>query len=615
MARPISQVRLFSLGQNLSNKTPLGSLRIMGEIHHRDIVFLLGAGASVEAKVPNTYSFVSQFVDSVKDNEEKEVITLIINELTKWEQIHSGKEEVDIELLLEVLMKLEDKENEALLQFYNPRLDLSFDFSKLIKDLKDFIKCKAIVPEEELGYLQPLIEFIEEVPNLPLDIISLNYDICIEQFCNIHKLNWKDGFNVHWDANTFQDINSDVRLYKLHGSVMWYKSDRGDYIKVPIMTESSEIQLITGEKAKNVMLYPMRKWDYIEPIFELLLRAKSLLESEWCKYLICVGYSFRDDHIRDILWDVARKNKELHLVIIDPRAYSIYNERLKYYNDIMKSRSSLCGKVICLPYMFGGILRHHLKNHYLPHLRLALRSVNDLRKKEILGYEIDPREAIRELAYAEYIEKFEEINPKLKYNLENDWELILGSSLRMALHLYANNEKEASSKYMKDFIDTLRTVLVDRMDVRIIGLGFDRDEKGKELSNAQKNTLDFMFNYIKQGNASHANSARDFSKLFSELNHSSEIIKGMSVVPGNIETISSRIKSLAEYFSSLDHQSLTLDKYLELRRGQVEIKELENSLEQFNKTTTTLNTIDTLRSKIMSYEKGLLENMIELVKY
>jgi hypothetical protein len=336
----------------------------MVEIDNRDIIFLLGAGASVEAEVPNTYSFVSQFVNSVTDDGKKKAITSIIDELKKWERNHSGRDEIDIELLLETLMKLEDKDNETILQFYspNPLFDLNFDFSKLILDLKDFIKYKSIVPEEKLDYLQPLIEFIEEVPNSPLDIISLNYDICIEQFCNIHKLTWKDGFDVRWNANIFQDTVSDVNLYKLHGSVMWYKSDRGDYIKVPIMTGSSEIQLITGEKAKNVMLYPMRKWDYIEPIFELLLRAKSLLESKECKYLICIGYSFRDEHIRDILWDVARKNKELHLVLIDPKAHSIYKDRLKYYNDAMKSRSSLFGRVICLPYTFGGILKHHLKN-------------------------------------------------------------------------------------------------------------------------------------------------------------------------------------------------------------------------------------------------------------
>lgn len=582
----------------------------LGKIDHRDIVFLLGAGASVEAKIPSTYSFVGQFVDSVKDDQEKKAITSIVNELKNWERTHSGKEEIDIELLLETLMKLEDKPNEALLQFYSPIQGFDFKFSTLITDLKNFIKYKAIVPEGELDYLRPLIEFIDEVPNLPLDIISLNYDICIEQFCNIYKLTWKDGFEVHWDANTFHDLSSNVRLYKLHGSVMWYKSDRGDYIKVPIMTESSEIQLITGEKAKNVMLYPMRKWDYIEPIFELLLLAKSLLESKECKYLICVGYSFRDDHIRDILWDVARKNKELHLILIDPKAHSIYSDRLKNYNDTMKSESSLFGRVICLPYKFGGILKHHLKNHYMYHLRLALRSLDELYKNERSGYEIDPRKAIMELALAEYTEKFEDIFPKLKYNLDGDWELILNSSLRMAMHLSVINEKDESSRYLKVFNDTLRTVLIDRMNVIIIGSGRDRDEKGNELSNALRYKVDFGFNFVKQESGSRSNSVRDFLELFNEFDLFCGIIKEICNVPENIELICSKIKFFDDYFNSLNQQSLILEKYFERRMGQIKSKEFMDSLDEFNKTTATVNTINALQSKIMSYEKNFLGNMI-----
>lgn len=48
---------------------------------------------------------------------------------------------------------------------------------------------------------------------------------------------------------TFASETPDICLYKMHGSVMWYRSDRGSYIKLPVMTEKSEIKLITGEKA------------------------------------------------------------------------------------------------------------------------------------------------------------------------------------------------------------------------------------------------------------------------------------------------------------------------------------------------------------------------------
>ena len=73
---------------------------------------------------------------------------------------------------------------------------------------------------------------------------------------------------------------------------MWYQSDRGGYIKLPVMTGKSKIKLIYGEKAENLMLYPMQKWDYAEPLLELLVEIKHLLESESCKFLIIVGTLF-----------------------------------------------------------------------------------------------------------------------------------------------------------------------------------------------------------------------------------------------------------------------------------------------------------------------------------
>ena len=294
-----------------------------------DVMFFIGAGASVAANVPDTYSFVREFIDNINDIDKKETIEKIVQTLKNWKNT-----DIDIELLLETLTKLENKQHEPLLQFYSGGDFILKGYSEkkpLIDDLKDFIKRKAIVSEEKIQYLQPFLGFIEDFR--PLNIISLNYDICIEQFCNVHKLTYQDGFDVHWNPKTFATEHTDIHIYKLHGSVMWYQSNRGGYIKLPVMTQESKIQLITGEMADNLMLYPMQKWDYADPLLELLVESKRLLESETCKVISFVGYSFRDEHILRIVWDAARKNKELHLILVDPKAYQIYHEKLKYYDE------------------------------------------------------------------------------------------------------------------------------------------------------------------------------------------------------------------------------------------------------------------------------------------
>lgn len=166
--------------------------------------------------VPDTYSFVKEFIDNIHENDKKETIERIVQTLKEWKN-----KEIDVELLLETLTKLENKHQEPLLRFYEGGDFILKGYSEkkpLIDDLKDFVKRKAIVSEEKIQYLQPFLGFVEDFR--PLNIISLNYDICIEQFCIVHKLVYQDGFDVYWNPKTFDTEYTDIHLYKLHGSVM-----------------------------------------------------------------------------------------------------------------------------------------------------------------------------------------------------------------------------------------------------------------------------------------------------------------------------------------------------------------------------------------------------------
>jgi len=225
------------------------------------VVFFLGAGASVKAGVPDTYRFVDEFVSSLTNSNERATVDKIIRILKKWK-----KEEIDIELLLETLVKLDNKENDPLLHFYSEKcylLEGELEKSPIIKKLKDFIKSKAIVSRDKIDYLKPLLGFIEE--HRPLDIISLNYDTCIEQLSEVYRLLCQDGFESEWKPEVFDLEDVDICLYKAHGSVLWYQTDNAKYIKVPVLTNDSEINLTSGGKAQNLMLYPMQKMGTLNP--------------------------------------------------------------------------------------------------------------------------------------------------------------------------------------------------------------------------------------------------------------------------------------------------------------------------------------------------------------
>jgi hypothetical protein len=336
----------------------------------------------------------------------------------------------------------------------------------IIEDLKDFIKRKAIIEsQEKIRYLEPLLGFVEE--HKPLNIFSVNYDTCIEQFCNVHQLNYQDGFDVNWNPQVFEREDVDIRLYKLHGSIIWYKSDRAGYIKLPIMTQEASIELITGEKAESLMLYPMQKFDYAEPLLELLIRLRNVIQS--CKVLIVVGYSFRDVHLKRILLDVARKNMGLTLVLIDPKASHIYGEKLKYFDPpYSRIPSSLDGRVVCLPYKFEEVLPF-LKDHYLSYLQSGLSISSACTSGERRGAKVNWVECLKPLVNAEHTEKVQALLGSKIHDsdIRDQWQLNIELLLKMSLNLAANGQQAYAKKYLTDLRKILHGILFDRLDIEV----------------------------------------------------------------------------------------------------------------------------------------------------
>lgn len=383
-----------------------------------DLVFFLGAGASVNAGVPDTFGLIDAFKDHVADQPaNSQALAKILEILEEWQQTNQNQDRrVDIELLLETLERLDHKDSDILLRFYDvTRYKLSgyADKRPLIEQLKDFVKSKGIVLSNNISYFQHFLGFITD--SKPLDVFSVNYDTSIEQFCITYKLTYTDGFDSKWNPKLFEDIGFDLRLYKLHGSIMWYRTDRGDYVKIPTQTEHSETQLITGETAQALMLYPMRKWDYAEPLLELLIMLKRRLEN--ARFAIVVGYSFRDDHIRNIFWDAAIRNPKLNLILISPSAHRIYRDRLRAYdapshqNDL-EIPSALKGRVICLSYKFENVFSE-LRGHYLHHLREGLNFESTESRKAIRGERANWTEALKAYVDCNHMEKVEEIETKV----------------------------------------------------------------------------------------------------------------------------------------------------------------------------------------------------------
>lgn len=430
-----------------------------------EVAFFLGAGASVAAGVPHTFGFVEEFINSL-NKKEKELVEEIKFILTEWGSKQNPIRQVDIELLLESLQRLANKEQDLLLPFFEEnklRLQKDFDANSLLKNLRNFIKSKVIVELKAINYLGPLRGFIQEFH--PLDIYSANYDTCIELFCAENKLVYRDGFDEAWNPKVFYDPDADIRLFKIHGSVMWYGTDQGRYLKIPVMftKDDSSIELLTRERVQHLMLYPAQKYEYVEPLFELLLEMKHRLLL--CKTLFVIGYSFRDDHIRRIFWDIARSNREFHIVLISPNAWEIYETRLKTYDGVISS--SLEGRVICLPYLFEKVLPA-LKNEIFHSIRFSRASAEKRKQAEISGSNMDWSEGLLQAArggdnevLCQILEKLSQVYKEgaiKRTHLNN--EQIFESAFLGIIHAAGNRD----NNMIPYFLEKIREVILSIID-------------------------------------------------------------------------------------------------------------------------------------------------------
>jgi hypothetical protein len=236
--------------------------------------------------------------------------------------------------------------------------------------------------------------------------------------------------------------------------VTWYRSDRGNYLKIPILSKESRVQLFSKETAESLILYPVQKWEYAEPMLDLLVELKQKLEN--ASYVFVVGYTFRDEHIRRMFWDAANRNDRLVLFLIDPNANEVFNEKLRFY-DIGSSGvalqipSSLEGRVICLPYKFEDVLPK-LKNYYLHYLKTGQSEEKTSRDAEIQGRPTNWSSSLGPYVECEYASKVKEVLEKVDWQ-KLDWSHGVEISFKMMINAIIHGDRESAQNWRQKFMD------------------------------------------------------------------------------------------------------------------------------------------------------------------
>lgn len=321
-------------------------------------------------------------------------------------------------------------------------------FSSVIKNA---IKKQAATSTIQVDYLTGVLDFL--ISWRPLNIFSTNYDIVIERLCESYGKSYTDGFTKGWNSTSYKD-DVDIRLYKLHGSVTWSRSEKGRYSKNEIVlnhSSNSHMNIITGDLEMPLILYPGKKLDYSEPVFDTLMELKNSLNT--VKYVFVIGYRFRDAHLKELFQNAAYYNQEFVVILVSPSAYSIYKDRLehlkdnKFRNELSDRISSLHSRVICLPYRVQNIMPY-MKKEILDNLIMGNIAFKRNMEEQQREAEVNWIECLSYYAQCEYIQRVDQIVNSLNwFDLEKkDWKATFELSFKTLINLAYSRDAELIAK-------------------------------------------------------------------------------------------------------------------------------------------------------------------------
>ena len=169
---------------------------------------------------------------------------------------------------------------------------------------------------KEIFPLGQLLKALFRSVNDKIHIVTTNYDRIAEYACNSHNITYSTGFMPGYiqgregtEPLTYRRGNHKerlVRIWKVHGSLDWFKRSDGDSYSAPVFE-------LPPSGAQPLIVTPgFNKFEqtHLEPFRSTMAGADRALET--AQALIAVGYGFRDDHVQE---KILKRCRELAIPI------------------------------------------------------------------------------------------------------------------------------------------------------------------------------------------------------------------------------------------------------------------------------------------------------------
>ena len=268
----------------------------------KKIGILLGAGAPVSIDVGEGGDWKPLIPDIAGLTKEVKNSLLDNKDITAFNELEKSLSDNNIELILSRVRSLSEVIGEAEVHGLNAAgyTELSKTICKKIKEVVD-----RSLPEGENPYTH-LISWINGISrDYAVEIFTTNYDLLLEEAMEKARTPYFDGFSgsksAFFDPSSISSNDMParwIRLWKLHGSINWFKNSNGEVVRGDGIEEGT-------------MVYPSHiKYDQTQsaPFSSLFERLKSfLLEPD--SLLLTTGFSFADAHITAKLDECLSENK------------------------------------------------------------------------------------------------------------------------------------------------------------------------------------------------------------------------------------------------------------------------------------------------------------------
>lgn len=258
-----------------------------------DVIFLLGAGASVDAGMPTVKELTHCIKKRLPDLKD-----INGNRTAAFKDIFDSIAKVDNEVndnyekffkYIHLITSISEKPQKELFCAKLPDLlvekvwHLRQNIGDLVKNILNEFQSKA-----QPDYLSCIADFITEKGRLK--VFTLNYDLCVELACKSKRISLITGFENNWNPYVFNNIQSGINLYKLHGSINWFCDDKWNIKELPTSPRGESPQLVLG---------PGSKIQADDPFLTLFYEFhKAVQDAEVC---IVLGYGYRDEHVNTVL--------------------------------------------------------------------------------------------------------------------------------------------------------------------------------------------------------------------------------------------------------------------------------------------------------------------------